>query len=323
MAARSREGQLTLALPNDLGANTGAFAVTPRTGMNAGPRSCHTKMPSGVIRCQYLSVTSIVVWCAVDSRAPAALYIASDSRITWGNGGRISAWDRGRKTFACSAAPYVFGYWGDVLFPALVIPLVQERVDRGQYSTLTPRLAHEAIFGMIQRQWLNYPDGERRNLGIVIGSRDGTPSNDFHLSIATYAASDDRWDLQSVPMPGTSSILQLRGSGGSAVSLAVAQWDASPAAGTSRAVFSAFCEALQSGEDPSSGGPPQLVGLHRIGSGKVFGVVWDNRRYITGADVLASEHDGITGVEWFNNLFERVSPVSRKRVPGAQTHRPR
>lgn len=275
------------------------------------------------VGCQYLGVTSIVVWCAVDSRAPAALYIASDSRITWGSGNERTTWDRGRKTFACSAAPYIFGYWGDVLFPALVIPLIQERVDRMQYSTLAPKLAHEAIFGMIQRQWLNYPYRERRNVGIVIGSRAGASSSDFHLSIATYAAASARWELHTVPMPNTSSILELKGTGESAVNTAVTRWNASPAAGTSRAVFSAFCEALKSGQDPSSGGPPQLVGLHRIGAGKAFGVLWDNRRYLSGADVLVSEHNDVTGVEWFNSLFERVNPESRKRVPGAQMHQPR
>ncbi|MHA7663708.1 hypothetical protein [Mycolicibacterium sp. HS_4_1] len=268
-------------------------------------------------------MTSIVVWCGVDSRAPASLYIASDSRITWARGDGVSAWDRGRKTFASVSAPFIFGYWGDVQFPAMVIPMVLDRIDRGQYLGLQPQLAHEAIFGMIQRQWSSYPDHERRTMGIVIGSRDGDRSSDFHLSVANYSASSRRWKLQPVSMPLTSSVLELRGSGQTTVNEAVARWDASPAAGTSRAVFSAFCEALRSGEDAASGGPPQLVGLHRIKAGKNFGIVWNNQRYLSGADVLTTEYPDISGVEWFNELFERADPASRKRLPGAQVHQPR
>jgi hypothetical protein len=40
----------------------------------------------------------------------------------------------------------------------------------------------------------------------------------------------------------------------------------------SRAVFIGFCDALVSGQDPFSGGAPQLVGLYRHGAGMHFGI---------------------------------------------------
>lgn len=71
-------------------------------------------------------MTSVVVWAGVDARAVASVYIGTDSLISWGN---VSTWDQGRKTFACVSQPHIFGYWGDVLFPALALPLIAERID--------------------------------------------------------------------------------------------------------------------------------------------------------------------------------------------------
>jgi hypothetical protein len=59
-------------------------------------------------------MTTIVTWAAVDTHGVSSIYIASDSRISWG---ATTVWDSGRKTFASQDCPFVFGYWGDVLFP--------------------------------------------------------------------------------------------------------------------------------------------------------------------------------------------------------------
>ena len=50
---------------------------------------------------------------------PRAVYIASDSRITWGAAHR--RWEAGRKVFAAKEYPHLFGYCGDVILPALLI----------------------------------------------------------------------------------------------------------------------------------------------------------------------------------------------------------
>jgi len=119
------------------------------------------------------------------------------------------------------------------------------------------------------------------------------------------------------------SPLAVAGSGTSEVRKALGLWNGSGAANTSRAVFSAFCEAITSGGDPATGGPPHLVGLHRVGSGKSFGIIWENRRYFAGADILPGEYEAIKGVEWFNELFERADPGRKKRRIDAQVHAPR
>lgn len=267
-------------------------------------------------------MTSVVVWCGVDSRAPASLYIASDSRITWPGTG--VAWDQARKTFASPDRPLILGYWGDVLFPLLVLPNVLERASLGAYDGLRAEQMHKVIAGTVRSHWRNYPAERRTDVGIVVGSRSGVGmASQFLVSILTYSASDQDWQMQLVRMPSASSTLRVAGSGTKEVRKALDLWNASSAANTSRAVFSAFCEAVEAGVDPSSGGAPQLVGLIRKGNGRSFGVVTGDQRYLSGTDVTTDEQSRMNELDWFNTLFERVNPVNRRRRDDAQVHDPR
>ena len=61
-------------------------------------------------------MTSLLAWVGVDSRHLSSIYLASDSRISWGD---VANWDFGRKLFASTKYPEIIGYVGDVLFPSL------------------------------------------------------------------------------------------------------------------------------------------------------------------------------------------------------------
>src|SRR5690349_5803581 len=76
-----------------------------------------------------------------------------------------------------------------------------------------------------------------------------------------------------------SGVIAVLGSGSHNVQVPLDEWAASHSGGTSRAVFSAFCDSLRSGDDPFSGGPPQLVGLWRKSPPQTFEVIWQQRRY--------------------------------------------
>jgi hypothetical protein len=82
----------------------------------------------------------------------------------------------------------------------------------------------------------------------------------------------------------------------------------------SRAVFTGFCDSLISGEDPFSGGAPQLVGLYRNGSGMHFGTILRGKSYYRG---LEAAQLSVPQIEWRNELFERCDS-SGKRIEGAQ-----
>ena len=53
-------------------------------------------------------------------------YIASDSRITWGNN---DIFDYCKKVFTCKQFPEIFGYCGDVLFPSIVLSQIAEMIS--------------------------------------------------------------------------------------------------------------------------------------------------------------------------------------------------
>jgi len=260
-------------------------------------------------------MTSVVMWAGVDTRGPASLYIASDSRISWGT---HSIWDQGRKVFACISQPHIFGYWGDVIFPALAIPLIVDRIDRGILISKNG-LWHDEVQRAIRRLWSNYPKTPRKDFGIAHGFRVGEGLKCiFSIEILTYEHTSDTWVTLKVPMPGSSAVLRVAGSGIPQIRQALRLWQASRAANTSRAVFSAFCESIAGKGDPLTGGPPQLCGLYRIGSGRLFGVVYNNQRYFAGAALTATENPD--EIEWRNRLFERIDGRTKRRIPGAQRH---
>jgi len=77
-------------------------------------------------------MTTLIAWIVYSATGerpelPRAIYVASDSRITWGSQAR--RWDAGRKVFNPSKAPHIFGYCGDVVFPSLVLGQVISAID--------------------------------------------------------------------------------------------------------------------------------------------------------------------------------------------------
>ena len=76
-----------------------------------------------------MKMTSFIAWVGVDSRGPASINFASDSRITWDEFGKVG-WNNARKTFACNSFPDIFGYVNDVTFPSIVIGQIVEYVQQ-------------------------------------------------------------------------------------------------------------------------------------------------------------------------------------------------
>ncbi|SMD21431.1 hypothetical protein SAMN05660733_06389 [Lentzea albidocapillata] len=264
-------------------------------------------------------MTSIAVWAGIDSRRPASVYIASDSRISWGNGER---WNQGRKVFSSFTTPHIFSYWGDVLFPALAIPIVLDRIERGLLLAGDEDISIDRVEQAFRSLWSDYPQNLSGDLGIVHAWRIGQYMTcDFKVSILTYQASSNTWQSRSVGMPKESSMLHVAGSGAKFVRDANSLWQSSSASKTSRAVYSAFCEALDVGRDPMTGGAPQIVGLYRKGPGSIIGTVHQGQRYLAGSRLLP--HEDPTGVEWRNSLFERIDGTRKKRLSGAQAHEKR
>ena len=117
--------------------------------------------------------------------------------------------------------------------------------------------------------------------------------------------------MNRIEFPVSSGIMAVLGSGRAAFQASYDRWQHSDAAGTSRTVFSALGDAMRAGVDPNTGGPPQLVGLYRIGSGRTFGIIWEGKRYFYGTEVKHAAR--FETVNWHNELFEIGDPGSLGR----------
>ena len=145
-----------------------------------------------------------------------------------------------------------------------------------------------------------------------------SPNSAFHLYEIHCEAQTRTVSLRTIPTPSVSSVLLTHGSGKAEVEDWTCRWRRSDQGGTSRAVFSAFCDALQADVDKRSGGEPQLVGLHLQGDAKLFGVVTKGGPSIQGT----LQNGGMyfaAAIDWRDELFQRVRPDG-SLVKSAQIH---
>ncbi len=260
-------------------------------------------------------MSSLIAWVAVDSRGPASLYLASDSRITWGSPNTY--WDQGKKLFTSSLTPDLFGYCGDVLFPSLFLSqidsLLTNRLLPGKDTT--PADGHEVLRKMAEQSFAAYPAVNRAAFTLLHATREGQGMvSRFRLWRTDWSAARG-WTDSEIELPSESVLMLAAGSGASVVTRQDDEWRRRLGR-TSRSVFSAFCDALASREDPNTGGAPQLVGLYRTGGARLFGIASSGARYICG--IAIPESAIVEGSEWRNELFERVDGRSLTLLPGAQ-----
>lgn len=263
-------------------------------------------------------MTTLISWISVDSRGPSAIYVVADSRITWGSQARL--WDSGRKVFAAPTSD-IFGYCGDVLFPSLVLGQVVDLVSRGLLWTgeIDPCDRHAILVGYMQAAFARRQNAPDQAFTVIHAARRGSGMNSNFLAWRTdYVPGACGWmDAQVDPGDQSKSHVVLTlGSGSDPFNQEMENWKASPQGGTARSLFSAFCDALERGSDPLTGGVPQIVSIDRKSPGKVLGFVNDGRRYIHGLPIGYSP--GQESLEWVDRLFNRMSPATLELLSGAQ-----
>jgi len=124
------------------------------------------------------------------------------------------------------------------------------------------------IFESIKSSFDNLPRQQRRKFTVVYGTKNGdNMAVKFGICKISWDIDSD-WEIEALSLPTKSDLIDVLGSGKIAVNKWYDKWKRSDIKGTSRSVFSAFCDALMSGDDPQSGGAPQLVGIYRTGHSK-------------------------------------------------------
>lgn len=260
-------------------------------------------------------VTTLISWIGVDSRGQSSIYLASDSRISWG---KSSSWDNGRKLFVSKNRPDIFGYCGDVLFPTQVLGQIVEQIDQfilfNRGETFGARAA--IVLTALEIALNATPIGQQRAFEVIYASRE-LEGMQSHFQVCRIGWNQsEKWTLVDLELSKHSGLIKGIGTGAAANAKWYDYWQRSDVARTSRSVFGAFCDSLRNGEDPLSGGPPQLVGIYRSGPARSFGVIAGGKRYLNGQVVNSS--GTFDHIEWRNELFERCDGNTMKLLSGAQ-----
>lgn len=265
-------------------------------------------------------MTTLLSWAGVDTHGPASIYIASDSRISWGD---RKYWNVGRKIFASKTSPEIFGYCGSVTFPIQILGQLIELIDSGLlfFTEDSFGVKLEKLKRKIDVSYRSQHVSQHDKCEIVYASRVGSRmSSTFHAAIIKVSAKGVV--VEDCIMPKTSKIITCTGTGKSSLRNSYDEWigpiiaDPEGRERTSRSVFGAFCEALTSEKDPYSGGPPQLVGLYRVGPANSFGIIYNDNRYLNGIEVDPSPF--LNSIEWRNSLFERCCGQTMNILKKAQ-----
>ncbi len=251
-------------------------------------------------------MTTLICWAALDARGPSALYIATDSRISWSS--TAVRWDRGQKLTVGWQGTGILAFAGDVTFgQGLLLEMSKNRLADDQFEEYLQELSS------------NYPIDSIKETEIILARRDGKGMS-AHFAVSTYKIKGRLWSATNHSMPTEhSEIIHACGSGKAIALDELKKWVNQDVSGrTSRSVFSAFCDALRSGRDQQTGGPPQLAAIYRSRPAQEIGVVWDNKLYLGGKSPPPGMN--LASVKWHNDLFEVCDPATLRRSDGAQLH---
>ncbi|MEI4650875.1 hypothetical protein WAG28_23720 [Bacillus cereus] len=262
-------------------------------------------------------MTLVVAWIGVDTKGPGSVYIASDSRVSWGN---KSYFDYARKVFAFNNYPDILGYCGDVGFPSIVLSQIIEMADSGLLfkDDFTCKEKFEAINETLKNAFLKYPsEVTYGSLKIIHISREATDNKKFVCHLIKWNPKDN-WGYEEVTLPAESGLILAMGSGETEFQTNYGRYQNGDNTGTSRNVFQCFCDTLFNIEDTQCGGSPQLVGLYRKPESTAlrFGIIKDGKRYLFGAEI--DNPINFDMIEWRNEFFELCDGRTMLKLEHAQ-----
>jgi len=267
-------------------------------------------------------MTTLISWITYSATGekpelPRAIYIASDSRITWGS--ESLRWDAGRKVFNSRENPHIFGYCGDVVFPSLVLGQIVTAIDNGILfeNEHTPDQKQERILETIKNSYQEGYNHPVSDFSILHACRAiAWPYTEFSFWHISYKAKTNEWFNEKLPLPENTGLVISLGSGAASAKSHEGRWTESDVGGTSRSFFSAFCDAIDSGDDKLSGGAPQLCALYPNLPPQCIGVIKDNRYFIHGMEVQPGPR--LSNIEWKDVLFRSIDPETKMLKAGAR-----
>ena len=200
--------------------------------------------------------------------------------------------------------------------------IVAREVENGLLfaDDLGAEVRHVVVFNAFRGALERRVSAPVHSFSLFHGAREGQfMASHFRLWEMQYTTKSGHWtDKEHDISDDQSYLAHIDGTGKPVIEARSRDWIGTGAEGTSRAAIWSFCDALHSGKDRFSGGPPQLVGMWRKGPAQTFGILWHGKRYLAGLEVTG---DAIwESVPWFNNLFERCDGKTGSRLKSAQRH---
>ena len=269
-------------------------------------------------------MTLIVGWVSADNKPRgkqiSALYFASDSRYTWKQHGRdvvICQTDYGKKLFASSKYPEIFGFCGDVFLSKHLIEGLIALIDSGTFFNTSETLCSKVqkVTTYFEAILSEFPDRQRANCIILYGTKVGR-----HFHLETYDILKDNITHEGVELPNVYTVVCSDGSGKQLFSenWIYANNEKANEYNLSRGVYHCLSETIETVEKNDIGGVPQLVGIYRgLQTPTIFGIIKNGKRYIDGKEFLG-DITLLDNIEWRNDNFERVNPYTLKLHEGAQ-----
>ncbi len=275
-------------------------------------------------------MTTLIAWAAIDDKNTSAIYMASDSRLSWD---KYGIWDSGRKIFVSEIYPEVLGYTGDALFCSQVLSQVIAFIDScapiKNVSDFPTKF--ERIESLIKRAFSSYPQQFcLPTFSILYLTRIGAQWGACTFNWQAGAGWSDKL-IHNIPMTweevrraGKDENSQSRavlfvsaGSGGAKFRgfYLESEWSKKLPL-LSRGIFGAFSDFIEANRDPLTGGTPQLCGLYRDLKATKIGFVKDNERYLYGIAISPDDYQG--NVRWVNRTFENCEPRTGELIPGGQ-----
>jgi hypothetical protein len=276
------------------------------------------------------AMTTLIAWAAIDQNVATAVYVASDSRLTWDD---LSRWDSGRKIFASEKHPEILGYTGDALFCSQVLGQVISFIDT--CAPMEKLKTHEEKFAkvraLLERAFSTYPQNFCLPKFSVfyltrIGREWGACTFEWCLSrgwsftkvhaIPVTARAVREGGINDTER-ANALIFVSAGSGGAKFRAfySASEW-AKKLPLLSRGIFGAFCDFISSGIDSKTGGYAQLSCLYASKGAQKIGYAEGAGRYLYGIELDSTDLE--ERVRWVNRTFENCEPRSGELRPGAQ-----
>ncbi len=210
-------------------------------------------------------------------------------------------------------------YSGDVVFPSLVLGQLVSAIDQG--VLFAPEDSHQdknaVIFESMKTSHRRRHKVIEQDFSVLHICRwREWPATAFVAWLITYKRDGDVWAVQELTIPTETKLIQTLGSGADSARTHTGRWNASNVGGTSRAIFSAFCDAIASNDDLLSGGLPQLAGLYTEEPPCTLGFIDNGLAFLHGLEIKTGV--ALANIEWRDKLFQRIDPTTMLPFQGAR-----